>query len=188
MMKKIITLIIAMFLSIGTIAEAKGLEFEGVVGMNVANLDAAAASSRIGFHLGVRGTYAFSSPTSGLYANGAALLSLKGAKVAGFTFNPYYIEIPVHMGYKYGITSNVAIFGEFGPYFGIGVFGTTEGEDVFGDVIGYNRFDMGLGLRAGFEFNQKFNVSLGYDFGLTDVADDASIKNRNFTISVGYKF
>lgn len=187
-MKKFITLFIAMFLSIGTITEAKGLDLEGVVGMNVANLDAAAASSRIGFHVGLRGTYAFSSPASGLYANGAALLSLKGAKVLGITFNPYYIEIPVHIGYKYGITNNVAMFGEFGPYFGIGVFGTTEGEDVFGDVIGYNRFDVGLGIRAGFEFNQKFNVSLGYDFGLADVADDASLKNRNFTISLGYKF
>jgi hypothetical protein len=31
-------------------------------------------------------------------------------------------------------------------------------------------------------------VSIGYDFGVLDVADDVSAKTRNLTISVGYKF
>ena len=48
------------------------------------------------------------------------LLSLKGMKVEKYTFNPFYLEIPVHIGYKYPITRSVAILGEFGPYFGIG--------------------------------------------------------------------
>ena len=62
------------------------------------------------------------------------------------------------------------------------------GYDVFSDEVGYKRFDFGLGLRAGLEFNQKVPVSIGYDFGVLDVADDASAKTRNLTISVGYKF
>ena len=40
------------------------------------------------------------------------------------------------------------------------LFGQTDGEDVFGDD-GYKRFDFGLGLRAGLEFNQKVPVSIG---------------------------
>ena len=41
----------------------------------------------------------------------------------------------------------------------------TDGEDVFGDD-GYKRFD----------------------FGLLDINDGVSAKNRNLTLSVGYKF
>lgn len=187
-MKKLLSIIVVAVLSVGTAASAKGIQFEGVAGMNIANVDVSGANSRVGFHLGVRGTYAFQSQNRGLYANGAALLSLKGTKIAGITFNPYYLELPFHIGYKYPIASNVSIFGEFGPYFGIGLFGRTEGEDVFGDVIGYDRFDFGLGLRAGFEFSRKVNVSIGYDFGAIDIADGVSAKNRNLMISLGYKF
>lgn len=188
MMKKFLFSLMALALSVSFACSAKGLQLEGVIGMNVANFDASGASSRIGFHIGVRGTTMFGTQNNGLYGNVAALLSLKGATAADITFNPYYLEIPVHMGYKYGITDDVAIFGEFGPYLGIGLFGTTEGEDVFGDEVGCRRFDMGLGLRAGFEFKQKCSVSLGYDFGLTDISSEGSLKNRNFTVSVGYKF
>lgn len=187
-MKRIVLLFVAIAMSIGNYALAEGVQFEGVVGMNIANVDASGFNSRVGFHIGARGTYAFQSQEQGLYVNAAALISLKGTKVGDITFNPYYLDIPVHMGYKFPITNAVAIFGEFGPSFGIGLFGRTEGEDVFGDVIGYKRFDVGLGLRGGFEFSQKFNISLGYDFGVMDIADDASAKNRNFMISAGYKF
>ena len=73
------------------------------------------------------------------------------------------------------------------PYFGVGLFGKTDGEDMFGDE-GFKRFDFGLGLRAGLEFNNKIPVSIGYDFGVLDVFDEVSAKTRNLTISIGYKF
>ena len=187
-MKKLLSILAAAILAFGNAAMAENLNFEGVVGMNVANINVSDFNSRIGFHVGVRGTYAFQSPDQGLYANAGALLSLKGAKLEDVTFNPYYLEIPIHMGYKYSITDAVGIFGEFGPYFGSGLFGKTEGVDVFSDEVGYKRFDVGLGLRAGFEFAKKASVSIGYDFGLTDIADEANAQNRNFSISLGYKF
>ena len=168
-------------------AQAETPQWEVVAGMNVANLDASGASSRIGFHAGIRSTIGIPSVSHGFYANAAALLSLKGFKAAGITVNPYYLDIPVHFGYKYAVNETLALFGEFGPYFGIGLFGKTDGEDVFGDD-GYKRFDFGLGLRAGIEFNQKVPVSIGYDFGVLDVNDAISAKNRNLTLSGGYKF
>lgn len=186
-MKKIFSLVVAMVLSIGATVSAQSIQGELVLGLNIADVDASGTSSRVGFNAGVRGTYAFQSQRKGVYANGAMLLSLKGMKVEKYTFNPFYLEIPVHLGYKYPITSSVAIFGEFGPYFGIGLFGTVEGEDVFCED-GYNRFDVGLGLRTGFEFNRKWNASIGYDFGLVDVIDGVSAKNTNVTLSIGYKF
>lgn len=188
-MKKIysILMVAVAALSMSLSAQAEAPQWELVAGMNVANLDASGASSRIGFHAGIRSTFGIPSADQGFYVNAAALLSLKGCKAGEFTLNPYYLDIPVHAGYKYAINEQVGIFGEFGPYFGIGLFGKTDGEDVFGDG-GFKRFDFGLGLRAGLEFNKKVPVSIGYDFGVLDVADELSAKNRNLTISVGYKF
>ena len=188
-MKKIfstvIVAIVAVMMSFS--AQAEGAQWEVVAGMNVANVDASGASSRIGFHAGARMTLGIPSVSHGFYGNAAALLSLKGFKAVGITLNPFYLDIPVHFGYKYAVNNNLALLGEFGPYFGIGLFGQTDGEDVFGDD-GYKRFDFGLGLRAGLEFNQKVPISIGYDFGLLDINDGVSAKNRNLTLSVGYKF
>ena len=188
-MKKIYSiLIVALATMMGFSAQAGAPQWEIVAGMNVANVDASGCSSRIGFHAGIRSTFGIPSVNNGFYANAGALLSLKGFKGAGITLNPFYLDIPVHAGYKYAVNDNLALFGEFGPYFGIGLFGKTDGVNVFSDEGGYKRFDFGLGLRAGLEFNQKVPVSIGYDFGVLDVADEVSAKNRNLTISVGYKF
>lgn len=184
-MKKIlITIVVALS---ALISNARS-DAEVVAGMNVATFDNSAASSRIGFHAGVRINFGIPSTSQGLYANAAALLSLRGAQASNITFNPFYLDVPIHLGYKYAVSENVGIFGEFGPYVAVGLFGSTEGEDVFGDHIGMKRFDAGLGLRAGVEFNRKVNASLGYDFGLVDVTSETKLKNRNFYISLGYKF
>ena len=44
-----------------------------------------------------------------------ALLTLKGAKIDGgsaasIKFNPYYLEIPVHIGYKYAVIKMMLLF------------------------------------------------------------------------------
>ena len=188
-MKKVFVLLLV---TVATMANAyaasEKTDAELVAGMNVASYDVSSANSRIGFHTGVRVNFGLPNVQQGLYANGAILLSLRGAKVADYNFNPFYLDIPIHLGYRYRVTSDVALIGEFGPYFGIGLFGSTDGLDVFSDEFGLKRFDVGLGLRVGAEFNNKITTSLGYDFGLIEVADDTKAKNRNFYISLGYKF
>ena len=127
--------------------------------------------------------------------------------------NMNYLEIPIHIGYQYAINDDFSVFGEFGPYFAIGLFGKTDGEEmdyndnweIVSNSVSYNtfdefkRFDFGLGLRFGVEFKQRYTLSIGYDFGLVNgwkepEADDEEIdltgkvKNRNLTIGIGYKF
>ncbi len=69
----------------------------------------------------------------------AALLSLKGTQINGndasLKFNPYYLEIPIHMGYKYAINDNFAIFGNFGPYFAVGLFGKMKATGYLIDEV-----------------------------------------------------
>lgn len=60
-MKKIFSLVVAMVLSIGATVSAQSIQGELVLGLNIADVDASGASSRVGFNAGVRGTYAFQS-------------------------------------------------------------------------------------------------------------------------------
>ena len=182
-------------------AIAQKLSGEVVAGLNIA--DISKYDSRIGFHVGVRGKYDFPAEYSGAYANAAALISLKGGQldygdILNVNVDEYYLEIPVHIGYKHTFNDKFALFGEFGPYFGIGLFGKlkleSEGEslsvDTFSEKGGVKRFDMGLGFRIGTEINKLVSISIGYDFGLvnTNNDDNGKFKNSNLTLSIGYKF
>lgn len=198
-MKKLLTFVIATIISASTIF-AQGFEGEIQAGMNLSNVSK--YDSKIGYHFGFRGTFPIKS-ASGTYINVGALLTLKGAeKDYGYELDAkidaYYLEIPVHFGYKHTISENIALFGEFGPYLGIGLFGKAKlasmGQsakvDTFSDEGGAKRFDFGLGFRAGIEINQKVPISFGYDFGLANINkdEDPSLKNSNFTVAIGYKF
>ena len=130
---------------------------------------------------------------------------IDGGSVASLTFNPYYLEVPVRVGYKYAVNDDFALFGSVGPYVAVGLFGkmkakvdgdiadiagldgNSASEDIFGDD-GLKRFDFGLGLKAGVEFSKKYQVAISYDFGLVEVAKDLGMKNRNLMISLGYMF
>ena len=119
--------------------------------MNVAKVDVSGTSSRIGIHVGARLNLQLPSvDQSGFFANAAALLSLKGYEAGGHKVNPTYLEIPIHAGYLYRVSDDVAIFGDAGPYLAFGLMGKSNGVGVFSDTgLGWNNFDMGLGFRAG---------------------------------------
>ena len=169
--------------------------------------------ARIGFHAGVKsrvGIVAGCEMVVVPMMDFAALLTLKGAKIDGgslasIKFNPYYLEVPVRVGYKYAVNDDFSLFGSVGPYMAVGLFGKAKlkvdgdiadiaelggnsmSEDIFGDD-GLKRFDFGLGLKAGVEFSKKYQVAISYDFGLVEVIKEVGMKNRNLMISLGYMF
>ena len=49
-MKKIFSLVVAMVLSIGATVSAQSIQGELVLGLNIADVDASGASSRVGFN------------------------------------------------------------------------------------------------------------------------------------------
>lgn len=223
-MKKILLFAFVMAMGLGSVNAQDNLKWGVVAGMNVSKLSTAGLGNKIGYHVGARAELGLPQVANGLYLDAAALLSAKGAKtdagdLGGINVNATYLEIPIHVGYKYAINENFNVFGSFGPYVGIGLFGKTKVDELdyngshelvntsykyntFGD--GYKRFDMGLGLNVGVEIQQKYRISLGYDFGLLKAFDAASenngddeemeinlasgAKNRNLTISVAYMF
>lgn len=206
-MKKILALVAILAIGLGSVNAQDNLRWGVTAGMNVSNLKVSGFDSRIGFHAGAKAELGLPQVTEGAYLDFGALLSLKGAKVDGgslgsIKMNPCYLEIPVHIGYKYAVNDNFTLFANAGPYFGIGLFGKLKttgtikneleslagksSENIFGDD-GFKRFDFGLGLKAGMEFSKKYQLSIGYDFGLTETSD-AGTKNRNLMISLGLMF
>lgn len=213
-MKKALLLFALVAISIMSINAQDNLKWGVMAGMNVSKYTITGFDSRIGFHAGVKAEVGLSQNAngSGAYMDFAALLTLKGAKVDGgslasITFNPYYLEVPVRVGYKYAVNDDFSLFGSVGPYIAVGLFGKAKAKvdgdylDVDFDEIGGNsasenifgedrlkRFDFGLGLKAGVEFSQKYQVAISYDFGLVEVIKDLGMKNRNLMISLGYMF
>ena len=166
--------------------------------------------SKIGFHVGVRANKEFPSVTKGFYGNVGAFISAKGSSPnsLGTESSAYYLDIPVHVGYKKNLNDKFALFGEAGPYLGCGLWGTTKTttpfagkaetatwfadkaetttkdkaetttEDFFESAP---RIAYGLGVRVGMEFKQKYTASIAYDHSL-------SLDFNSLMLTVGYKF
>ena len=196
-MKKILVLFALTAIAMVSVNAQDNLKWGVMAGMNVSKYTFTGFDNRVGFHAGVKAELGLSQEASGAYMDFAALLTLKGAKIDGGSiatvkFNPYYLEIPVHVGYKYAVNENFALFGSVGPYLAVGLFGKAKlsiGNAIgdWADIEGMESVG-GLGLKAGVEFNKKYQVALSYDFGLIDVQKDLGMKNRNLMISFGYMF
>lgn len=173
-------LFIALFATVWEMkAQSIGAPFrwETTLGLNVSDLGG--LGSRTGFHIGARFEIPIFAMNEKTYINAGTILSLKGCSqnhriLGSIKTNPYYLDIPIHFGYRHSITRKVSVFAEAGPYFSIGLFGkhkieqisaTADGgsdpnivkEDYIENVFGSNglkRFDFGLGFRIGAELQK----------------------------------
>ena len=113
------------------------------------------------------------------------------------SFNVNYLQLPVYVGFKIKTGTSLDILLGAGPYFALGLNGSDDPISFGGDDSKLNRFDMGIALLGGVQYN-KFQFTLGYDFGLIDAFDIdsqkqlqlqlSSVYNRNLKVSVGYFF
>ena len=130
------------------------------------------------------------------------LISQKGTKVEDNFFDEEldiklnYLEIPVLARYDLPFGTGDSSFHVYaGPTFGVKLSDTQEldGEELDDD---FNRdvkgSDIGIAFGGGVSFNM-WVIDLRYTHGLTNInddfdADDFDVKNRAFTIAVGYRF
>lgn len=106
------------------------------------------------------------------------------------TLNAYYLQLPIHVGYRFNLTDNVPLFIQAGPTLAYGIAGTKiewydGGETNYFDVA--KRFDLGLGGRVGVEFS-KFQISVGTNYGVLDAFDGAGAHNLSINLGLGYMF
>ncbi len=236
-MKKLLTLALAAIMCAGS-AKAldyvpePGFTFQGFFGMNISNFRYTDSSAdcltdpKAGFNIGVRGEYMLPS-CYGVFVNLGVGYTMKGAKLNGVDvlevrdvtkkYRPYYIEIPLHVGYRYNVLENLGVYADFGPYFAIGVNGKVK-YDFDSDAVkdksykffrnnknelgNIQRYDFGLGFRVGAEYANHHSLTFSFDWGLTDMYRDnyrrkqfesfgyelPELKNFNAGITYGYRF
>lgn len=211
MRKNLLLLLSAVALSGAASAQELQYGVVGAINFNTYSMDAIdfsiSSDSRVGFRAGFRAEMEAPFIYQGFYFDGEIALSSKGAEYTGVngdtfadvTSRPYYLEVPIHIGYKYKFgDSDFGVFGSFGPYFGIGLFGTdkyysgneTSKADSFSET-NLKRFDFGLGLRGGITMFDHYRLYIGYDWGLVNISqigNGVDIYNRNFYIGASYMF
>ena len=118
----------------------------------------------------------------------------KGAKFPGtggdLSINLNYLEVPVDAIYHMPVGPGHVEAG-LGPYFAYGIGGSSHGISSFGENNGgFRRFDAGLNLQAGYQFDNGFSLRLAYDLGLANVEyadEDVKGHTRAFSINMGYQ-
>ena len=164
-----------------------------------------------GFHIGGVVDFPF---TDLLSLETGLILDTKGFKAkeegSGYsykeTLNLYYLDIPVILKVGFDVGSNVRIFGDAGPYIGVGLSGkvksvyedqgseeTDEEKIEWGntDDDHLKRLDYGLTFGGGVEIS-AFVIGISYDLGLANISAytdyETKIKNRVLKIYFGYWF
>ena len=164
-----------------------------------------------GFNIGgtvefpITGTFSFETgllfSTKGYRINKDETVQGQTSNTKGYT-TLYYFDIPLTAKASFDIGS-AKIYGAFGPYLGIGLFGKSKAEFTFSgnsdtfkrDVTfgsnGLKRLDIGLSIGAGVDIN-AFQVGLSYGISLANISNYTdngfTAKNRVLGLSVGYKF
>ncbi|MEO6837253.1 MAG: porin family protein [Ginsengibacter sp.] len=129
------------------------------------------------------------------------------------SFNPFYIEVPANLVYRFSFPKRNKLFIDAGPYIAMGIVGQTKSTGNIGGVniknttainfssanannddVAYsdlNRFDYGINVGAGLDFRTIF-FKVNYGFGLSqlnvnqiDAASNDKNRYQTATISLG---
>jgi hypothetical protein len=212
MMKKILTALCAMMITVGASAQMMSGGFRldnrsvyyglrmGFTSSHIAgDLDTDAKTGlNLGAVFGLR-----CSPYIPMFLESGIYYTEKGGKMSlghddsTYKYNLSYIEMPLLMKYGVEVADQFAVLPYVGPTFGFGVAGQTKEKfpggvrkyDSFGDDK-FNRFDVGIKLGCGIEWNMLY-AELGYQWGITNIGDfpsDDDAYNRHFFMNIGINF
>lgn len=106
------------------------------------------------------------------------------------TLKAFFLQLPVHIGYRFGLGESNSMFIQAGPTFGYGLFGTkiewfNRLETNYFDIA--KRFDLGVGGRIGVEFNQ-FQISAGINYGVLEAFENLNYHNMSINLGLAYMF
>lgn len=156
--------------------------------------DALDVSSRWG---AVAGLFAGRNITDNLGMQLEALFSQRGAKDTtggtDTTLRLTYLDVPLTARFGSTTSNNVHFHAFTGPQLGLKISAKVK-DDFLGIETDLDdevkSWDFGWTLGAGVEMN-KLSLDARYTIGLTNIDNsdsDAAIKNRTFTVLLGYRF
>jgi hypothetical protein len=173
-----------------------GVNFQNLNG-KLSNGDKIKNDMLLGFHAGVNVQIPLAPE---FYFQPGLMFAIKGAKdtytFLGATYTDEtrinYIEMPLNLVYKGALGNGFVMIG-FGPYLAYGISGKKvfQGNSItFESGTGYNAFDAGGNIFAGYEMASGIFLQLDTQFGMININPDGSTitKNTGFGLSLGYRF
>jgi len=174
---------------------------------------------QVGWNIGGTALYNTENFVPDSYLRASLLYTRKGASAAtdafkyenynvvvkDATYHLHYLEIPVRFGYAYEFNDDICFLAETGPYFSFRRGGSIRSEKVDGykdsRINGrmheyyedLRRFDVGWGIHAGAIYKEKYQLTVGYDWGLCEVVKSNDYYtgaglNLNFSINLAVYF
>jgi hypothetical protein len=217
MMRKIVFLSAAGFLSLGVFAQSKeysiGTTTVGITaGVNWNNINGKTATGddlknqlKTGFNGGLNVEFPLA---SGFYLQPGVEYRQKGSELSnGNKLGLSYIDIPVNFIYKPLLGTGNMLIG-FGPYVGFGIGGKVKSADGTERTVSFDKdyspseaqdvqfkkLDAGANFLIGYEFKSKLSAALKAQLGLMDINPDTNIpgdntryRNTGFGLSLGYR-
>ena len=190
-MKRYLIMALAFMLMAGTInAQHVNLGVKGGLNLyNIQNDNGAKYDSKAGFHLGLLGhihlSKHFAMQPELVYSQQGAKYTTSGTETK---IDLGYINIPVMFQYMFDNGFRI----EAGPQLGIMVNAESETNGVeteLNDNLAAIDFALGAGL-GWIHTPSGFGVDARYNFGLTNINENSSVKssNRGFQLGVFYQF
>ncbi len=189
-MKKFILLVVVAITAMTATAQVeKGFRMGVRVNAGLSNVAGEGDKVGFGYGLGWIAEYNFNSNLYLQSGLGLEDIAHKEDLIDG-TLNGYFLQLPIHVGYRFGLGDSYSLFVQAGPTLAYGLFGSDiewygGGKTNYFDVL--KRFDLGIGGRVGMEFS-KFQVSIGANYGVLDATDGGGYHNLSANIGVAYMF
>lgn len=189
------------------------------LGMNVSSFGHEQYGWLAGWNVGGTVLYNTENFIPNSYLRGSVLYSRKGGSASEDAFvhsgtpivahdavyHLHYLEVPVRFGYAYEMDDDLCLLAETGPYFSFRRGGSFRSENVTGytehRISGrmhkyyddLRRFDVGWGLHIGAIYMEKYQLTVGYDWGLCDAVPDSKTykgtgKNLNLSVNLTVYF
>ncbi|HBG57673.1 porin family protein [Proteiniphilum sp. UBA1028] len=120
-------------------------------------------------------------------------------------FKQWGVQLPIYALGQYK-AYNGLFYGGIGPFVGLGFDASLDDLDIdlYKEIAGktaMKRWDFGLGLLLGYEFNNGFQVNAGYQVGLINQSDelvglkdaisgsdDAKMRTQTVHVGIGFRF
>lgn len=183
-MKKL--LVSAILLATGFV-NAQDIKFGAKLGLNIANISGDIEDNKALFGANLGG-FAEITLSDKLAFQPELLFSMQGSKYEDIATKLNYINIPLLA--KYNLNEKFSVLA--GPQIGFLMSAKLKDSNESLDVKdGFNTFDFGLNVGAGYNVTENIIVDARYNFGLSNIlkdSDGVSQKNSVIQLSVGYKF
>lgn len=187
-MKKLILIALLSVISLGASAQIEaGTRFGLRLDQGISKLNGVSGTTAyFAYAYGLHGIVEFN--TDDLYLQTGLGLQNMSFREEGIRYqmNAMFAQLPIHVGYYFMRDEPYSVFVQAGPTFGLGLWGWIDGHKVPYFSIA-ERFDVECGGRVGLEV-KRFQVSVGYNYGILHMTDHLGGHHQSFNIGLGYMF